>query len=268
MSRKYCLLLLVILLLSSCSSVAGGENSATQEARSATVVARATEMGKVAMSTEQARKEQTKATAESLVDQLTSRQDWPLQIFDPFDDNVNDWLVGESSDELAEISWEIVDSAYHWQAQANEGFIWWSRPELDDLEDVYAAVDVNIPDGPDTAHIGLVFRHATNSRYYTFMIRPNVDYPDFSLDWHSEDGWASLIDWTASDAILPGESNHLGVFLVDDQMYLLINEQWVAVYPAENDLAGSVGIVIGLSEAGEQGQFIFDNFEVRIPNDR
>lgn len=260
MMRYFYFSILVALILVSCSTT--GENPATETARQVTVVARATTMARALRSTDVARITQATATAQAWQDELRSVARWPLLVQEAFDDNSLEWVIGEDTGEYADIVWQIKDGKYIWDATARQGFVWWNRPELDEAGDFYASVDARQISGVETGQMGLFFRQSVDSRYYTFTLRGDGM---FSLDWHDEDGWTSLMDWTQSEAVRMDQSNRLGVLARGNQLALLINDQLVAEYSTDYALAGSLGLLIGMDDEGDEGVFEFDNFEVRVP---
>lgn len=247
--------------LVSCSSKS--ESPATSEARLATVSARATYMAGVLRMTDDVRHTRLTATVQAWQDELVVLKHWPVLLYEAFDEDSGDWYLGEEKGgEYADILWEIVGGKYRWQAVAKQGFVWWNRPAMDDVSDFYVTVDARLASVSGTAQVGLIFRQATDDRYYAFSLREDSV---FSLDWHDEDGWTSLIEWTSSGAIKSGEINRLGVLARGDQLNLFVNDRWLAQYPAEYDSAGSIGLLIGMEDEGKMGVFEFDNFEVRVP---
>jgi hypothetical protein len=108
--------------------------------------------------------------------------------------------------------------------------------------------------------MGLLF-HIDEDQFYLFEV--SGEY--YSL-WRSvPDGWTDLIDWTTSDVIRPGDSNLLGVLMLEDHIHLFINDQLVAELTDTHYAAGVVGVAIGLEEAGDEGTFEFDNLLVTAP---
>jgi hypothetical protein len=188
--------------------------------------------------------------------------DWPVVFQDSFDTNSSGWPEFEEQDSLADITVEIIDGKYRWVTVANDGFVWWSYPDMDSFTNFYAEVDIHQTDGDPYGEMGIVF-HLDGDNFYLFEI--SNEY--FSL-WKSvPDGWEDLIDWTSSPMLLPNENNRLGVLFLDDQIYLFINDHMVAEYAEAEYKFGVVGLAIGMDEADDAGSFEFDNLAITAPVD-
>jgi hypothetical protein len=191
---------------------------------------------------------------------MYTASEWPLLFLDTFDDNTNQWIDGPIDDEYTEM--EItVDGVYRWEARAKQGFHWRVWPDSDFVTDFYLAVDAqNIGDNIN-AQYGLIFRENDDSYYYWEIIDTQY-YRFFSYN----NGWNELIPSTYSEAILPGELNHLVVVSENDQFEFWINDQFVGQASGSFPSNGQVGVAIGLSYDGENCTIIFDNFELRAPS--
>jgi hypothetical protein len=186
--------------------------------------------------------------------------DWPTVFEEAFVVNDEVWPEFEEEDDLAKLSVAFLNGVYRWEARANDGFIWWSYPDMESLTDFYAEVEVIQIDGDTYGEMGLLF-HIDEDQFYLFEV--SGEY--YSL-WRSvPDGWTELIDWTTSDVIRPGESNLLGVLMLEDQIHLFINDQLVAELTDTHYASGVVGLAIGLEEAGDEGTFEFDNLFITAP---
>lgn len=186
--------------------------------------------------------------------------DWATVLEEPFQENAIEWPEFEDEDELARLKVEVVGGKYRWDAVAKDGFIWWSYPDMEALTDFYAEVEAVQLEGDFYGEMGLVFRLDEN-RFYIFEV--SGEY--YSL-WRSiPDGWEELIAWTESDSIIPGEVNDIGVLVIGDQIWLLINNRLVAELRDDHYAAGVVGLAIGLDDAGDTGIFEFDNLRITAP---
>jgi len=186
---------------------------------------------------------------------------WPLLLLDTFDDNQNEWIDGEIDDEYANIL-VTIDGTYTWEVNAaKQGFTWRVWPTIDELSDFYLTVDVqNLSDNAD-AQYGLIFRNQEDDYYY-FEVRDGQYFRFFLYESYQ---WKELLPYTYSDAIRPGEINHLSVVSQDDRFTLWINDQFVGEATGSSPVQGQVGVIIGLAYEGEKAFIIFDNFEVRVP---
>jgi len=183
--------------------------------------------------------------------------EWPLLLFEPFDDNTNEWIDGEIDDEYASIQ-ITIDGDYMWEATAKQGFHWRVWPQSDFTTDFFLAADVqNIGENID-AQYGLIFRE-NDDAYFYWEIADTQYYRFFSY----QNEWIELIPSTYTDAIQPGVMNHLVVVSENDEFKFWINDQFVGQASGSFPSKGQVGVAIGLSYEDEESIIIFDNFELR-----
>lgn len=188
---------------------------------------------------------------------MITASEWPVLLFDTFEDNRNDWIDGEIDDQYASI-YVTINGTYQWEISAKQGFHWRVWPESDLVSDFYLAVDAqNIGDNID-AQYGLIFRE-NNDSYFYWEIRDTQSYRLFSY----QDDWIELIPSTFTEAIQPGAQNHLVVVSENDVFKLWINDQYVGQITGSVPAKGQAGVAVGLSNPGEESVIIFDNFELR-----
>ncbi len=185
---------------------------------------------------------------------------WQIMMLDTFDGNKNEWMEGDIDDQYTRMTLTL-DGKYIWNAVAKRDFIWRIWPESNALRNFYLAVDAQNATANDDAQYGLIFRNNDDS-YIFLEIR---DSGNFRILSHDDSGWDEMISSTQSDAIQPGEINHLEVISVDDTIFILINDKYVGSTIASSPTEGQVGLAIGLSNTGEKSTIIFDNFELRVP---
>jgi len=206
---------------------------------------------------------QATATAEASIDASPPEAArWPLLFLDTFGTAGNDWTLGDYSDELIEGNRRITGDKYHWQATASGGAVWWSMPDLDTLSNLYLTVEGQRISGDTDTQYGLILRRADRDNYYILRIRDDGDY-QFRVRHEGE--WDTLISWTASPLIQPGQMNRLTVVAEGPLFTFYINDQYVAEYTDSKVSEGKVALVIGFDDKGDTGVFEFDNFEVRTP---
>ena len=224
----------------------------------------ATRMAQQLQATNQVRFVHVTATAEAFQAVLEASRLWPVVFEDSFDEDRGDWPVGEEDGDLAAIDWRIGAGKYQWHANANSGFVWWALSEAEGVRSFYVAADVQQIAGPSDGEAGLVFRSDGETSYYNFGISNEGSY---SLYMHSQDGWEPLIEWASSRHLIPGGVNRLAVIAQDERLLLFINDHFLTEYVDERLVEGQAGLIIGLSYAGEEGHWEFDNFELRAPQD-
>ena len=189
--------------------------------------------------------------------------DWPIVLYDSFDDNRNGWLLAPYDSELVTHSREIKNGVYLWKAEAKAGFISNRRPEGVKVgSHFYQAVVAQLVRGPDRASYGIIFRRPNKNNYYIFRINDRQEYAfHVRIDGELE----AMLDWEYSSAIQPGEKNKIAVVAEGPQFTFLINDQLVAQAQDTRLEEGEAGVVIGLRNAGDTAEFWFDSFELRAP---
>jgi type II secretory pathway pseudopilin PulG len=195
--------------------------------------------------------------AEAREQTLAEASQWPIIVMDTFDDNQNGWIDGEIDDDYAAIQ-VTIDGDYKWDAYAKQGFAWRVWPEMDFTDDFYLAVDAQNAGDNVNAQYGLIFRNRDDAYFYWEII----DTQNFRFFAYDGD-WNELIGSTYTEAIRPGEMNHLVVISENDEYNFWINNQFVGQASGSFPANGQAGVAIGLSYEGEESIILFDNFELR-----
>ncbi len=252
----------LLLICSGCSDFSNGDLASTQTAQSDRSRQLATKAASAILPTLTARVLAVEATAEALELIRELAQNWTIILSDVFDNPDNAWPENERDDPLAKMKWSFTDGKYRWSAQAKEGFVWWATPEIDEVADFSASTTVTQLDGPADAEYGMIFRRTSDGEYYLFELSESSEYALF-LYW--QDDWWTLIEWTQTDAFLPGIENKIDIIALDNVFYLYVNDELVAQYQDQRLPAGQVGLLVGLSNSGDEGIWEFDNYTIRTP---
>jgi hypothetical protein len=210
--------------------------------------------------------ERPTATAEPVDAQETgptSPEEWPAVLSDSFDDNANDWLLGDVDDEYITGDVAIADGRLTLDVTAKRSVFWWLTPDVDDFSDVFVSVDAKKIRGAQSADLGLVFRQADDEHYYYFSIYPPTG--EYQLAMFIEGEWTTLIEWAESDLIDSGGPNRLAVLAQGPRITLFVNGEEVDGCEDSTVEEGEVGVGFSLYEEGETLKASFDNFEVRAP---
>jgi tRNA A-37 threonylcarbamoyl transferase component Bud32 len=253
------------------TTLAQAQATSTAEAAQVTATAQAqatakTQAGATAtarirpIATTQARA--TAATQTCAHDTNLAPSDWPVIFCDTFNTNANDWYTGEYTGDLITGEKSLTDGKYHWEATAIDGVIWWGIPDMDPADDLYLTVETRRVSGVEDGQYGVIFRRADNDNYGLFKIE-DTQYFKFSIRHAGE--WDTVVDWTKTTAIRPGETNRLTVLAEGDHYIFYINDQYVGEADEDRLSAGEAGVAIELLDADDAAVFEFDNFEVRTP---
>ena len=260
--RPTIFLLISVLLLG--ASACGGSQPEPAEATAQAnrAITLATAVANNLKATQEIESVQAEATIQAMESLLTQAEAWPVAIQEQFDTNELNWPTGDGDDPLATIHWEIVDGQYRWQAVANEPFVWWTIPDMDPYSNFYLGVEIQQLSGPPDGEAGLVFR-LSEGDYYLFEINGSRQY---AIYLHNQDGWEAILDWIDSDAIPENEPSRLSVIADREFLLLFINDHYLTTLFDTRLSSGKAGVLAGLSNIGDQGDWAFDNFVLRTQN--
>jgi len=210
---------------------------------------------------------QAEATASALAAclhrSLLAPSDWEVIVCDPFDDDDNDWSLGEYEGERVVGYRQLVDGKLLWDAEALSSVIWWTIPDLVETDDFYLTTEARRVTGAENAQLGVIFRRADADHYGLFKIQDSSQHFKFSTRHEGE--WHTVMDWAKTSAIRPGEWNRLTVLGEGERFTFYINDQYVGEVDESRLSEGSVGISVELLEEGDTVILEFDNFELRAP---
>jgi serine/threonine protein kinase len=186
---------------------------------------------------------------------------WPIILCDTFDTNVNDWLTGDySSERVTGGNRDVTNGKYRWEANSSQGVVWRAIPDIASVSDFYLTMEARRVSGSERGRYGLVFRYADRDYYWVKI----GDDQNFRLDLRYEDEWTTLIGWTETSAIRPGQVNRLTVIAEGTHFTFYVNDQYVGEADDSRLSIGRVGVAVEIY-AGDAAVFEFDNFEVRAP---
>jgi hypothetical protein len=257
-SAYFPFILLVAYLLAACQNTT--VSPATATARAQRAIAQATDIALQLRETTLLDEKQATATAQDRLERLARFSTWPVVLSDTFDDNANEWIVGEQTGEFADASFIIANGVYHWAAKALQGFVWWNHPTIPRVTDFHLAVDSRQINGPASSYVGLVLRLDESGNYYLFSLNNTGEY---SFDEYYNAQWLSLIRWTTSPAIRVDGTNHVEVVAEAARFSFFVNGEWVEDYEDPAIPSGYSGLLVGMDEVGESAAWEFDNFELR-----
>lgn len=216
-----------------------------------------------ATAAEQARIE---ATAQAYQTILETGRNWPVILTDAFDSVIYSWPIDTSEDDLAIITRSIDSGTYNWTMDAKQDVVAWVYyPDAGNVSDFYLAADMVIVQAPADAEVGFVLRFSetsSNSYFYTFRISNSGEY---SFDIYQAGDWSDLIPSTPSPAIQVGASNRVEVVAEGSHFIFFINGNFLAEFFDDSLSVGKVALAVSLFNAGDFGQWVFDNAILRAP---
>jgi hypothetical protein len=188
--------------------------------------------------------------------------DWDVVVCDSFGTNARDWPEGDYAGDLITGDKFITSGRYRWEGNAIDSVIWWSVPDMDSVSDFYLTAKARRVSGVEDGQYGLIFRRSDKQNYGLFKIEDS-QYFKFAIRHEGE--WDTVIDWTESLAIRPGETNRLTVVAVGSHFTFYINDQYVGEVDEDRLSEGEAGLAIELLDSDDAAVFEFDDFEVRAP---
>jgi hypothetical protein len=261
------LLLVVVLAMAALACQLGGLGLSgaareTEVAWEATKEVMATRAGATARVVTTVVALQGTATALAWEGFIAEKQAWPLVLLDTFEDNENDWPVGNESGDYVDISWNIEEGKYRWTALTKDDYIYWTRPLVPLVSDFWLTVETRQLTGPADASIGVIFRMQDTQNYYALLI-DNGRLLAVLLS--TSEGWTRVIDWTEIPSILPFEVNRISLAAEGPRFTIFINGVLAAQAFDETLEIGRAGVTTSMYNVGDEGSFEFDNFELRAP---
>jgi CHAT domain-containing protein/Tfp pilus assembly protein PilF len=194
---------------------------------------------------------------------IESADQWPLLLYESFDDNRNDWPVGDFDDRYATGSWEIAEGEYRWDVTARRDVAKRVTPNVGAVSDFFLTVEARRNWGPENASYDVIFQDENGEDLYAFGIS---DIGVFSFFLLYKNQWQPLIDWTSTDAIRPGATNQITIIALGSHFTLMINGELVGEVEDDHLERGHVGLAIELYDQSDHAGFTFDNFELRAPS--
>jgi len=236
--------------------------------------AAATDEAATAAAVEQTRLAETAIAEETRVAQLSADATatavaqqpwlaWPVIYSEDFVGDKGYWDTSKYTDDYATVDQQITDGVYRWKLTAIQGVNQKSFVSIEPENDLYISVDAHRVSGPTGSGYGLVFRWDSAAvAFYSFAI---TDLGSYSFQVFQNREWATLIDWTESDAIRPGEWNRITVVVEGAHFAFFINDEPVGEYDDSRIQRGGFGLGMDLFNAGDRATLEFDNFVVRSP---
>ena len=206
---------------------------------------------------------ETTATAQAVQAIVANANDtWPIMLSDPFDNNDNIWNTGLDKSDLVDVRREINNGKYTWDVISKKNVITWASANTTNVTDFILSVDAQRTQGTSSSSdYGLIFRYLSRNYFYYFSVRSDR----FQLSLNYRGDWINIIDWRRSDAIHPGEVNHLTIVADGTHFTLLINGRLVAQAIDDHIKQGTTGVAISINRGNLEEKFEFDNFELRTP---
>jgi hypothetical protein len=180
-----------------------------------------------------------------------------------FDDNRNDWELGEYSEEYM-YSYSSIENGkmiYETEAlQEDGGFIYdtyYNHP----MTNFEASIDTQLITGQEDTSYGLIFNRIDNQNFYFFII--NTQYQQFKLKKYVQDEGEDLVEWSDSSAIKTFGVNNVRVKKVGAQITMYINNQQVATATDSSfSDPGDVGFLVVHYNQGDTATVEFDNLRI------
>jgi hypothetical protein len=154
---------------------------------------------------------------------------------DYFDDNSNNWYVGDSADDRC----EIKDGVY--RLTGKTGGIWVSYGlEINRNADYSLEAKVRGDSTTDSNYTGLIWDMKDEKNYYQFVVSTRGK---FAVQRSVDKKFANIVEWTASPAIVTGGYNILKVRRMGSYLVFSINGTEVKTLAHEGFLGDYIGLV-------------------------
>ena len=184
------------------------------------------------------------------------------EFIDPFDTNVNEWMLGPHDNEYWIGKTIIKAGVYLWDiTEVKQGFVQWANYSEDQMfEDFDMFVDSKILESKSNQVCsGLIFRRSSKGwdhGGYAFNV---CNSAFFTVAYHGEEGWQQISDWQYSPAIQAAEWNRLEVNARGDQFTFIINNIIVFEMTDDRQKEGEIALFVELHDENP-AKVLFDNF--------
>jgi len=190
---------------------------------------------------------------------LAAARAWRVIAQEDFTANHYIWSPGTFNGERADIIRSLLRDQYVWSVTAKQGFVAWDWPVVDKPRDFSLEVNAGTYHCSGPCSYGLQFRRHNDNNYYIFRVRGD----QFLVELLEEGTWKTLVPLTSSPHIRPESANRLTVVAEGSRMSFFVNDSLLTQITDSTLSSGGVALVVGLSSAGEKGDFWFDNFVLR-----
>ena len=197
--------------------------------------------------------------------QVSGAADWSTLVFDSFNANDHNWLVGSRPSEyFTKLNQTIADGRYRWEAQVNRPSSMTTAWLMGySLSRYHLIVNGKHIHGSRAGSAwGMVFHIQDSQNYYWFRIS---DTQSFAISLIRDGQWLNLVDWTRSEALKPRGVNQLEIIASDMAFTFLLNRQVVSEIENDHFRKGLVGLAIEGYGAGEETTVDFLDFILRAP---
>jgi len=198
---------------------------------------------------------------------LAQAKSWRLIVLDPFDRNDLGWFENTSNTDFLEAGHTIESGQYIWRIKGlkTNALRWGNPSKLDPVQDFYASVSVLQLNDLKDLRAGLIFRYQGNRLFYDFLI-----YMDghFTVRYYDDNDattqTTAVLANMPSSLLNPAFANKLTVIGIGNDYWFYINDRFVHHINDTHLSGGTIGLIAGVKEAGEEGQVAFDDFELRL----
>lgn len=181
-----------------------------------------------------------------------------------FDDNRNEWELGDYSGQYINSNEEIRDGKLYYYGKAiiaDGGFTYdslYQQPYMN----FEASIEAKQISGIAEADYGLIFRK-NNDYLYLFLI--NEAYGEYMLSVYNDDLFTDVMaDWVSTSLISATSANELKVVAIENEIKLYINDVLVeTIYDDTLMEAGDIGVVVNLYDIDHEALVEFDNLKIQ-----
>ena len=181
------------------------------------------------------------------------------------------WKMGHTDNDMLTLDENITNGKYHWDAQAKDGVIFYSTPDLYLYipSDYYQiSVDAQLINGAPDAAYGVIFDYTDDDNYWEWIVN---EYGSSFLNELKAGSWTV----TSNQFTVPikkGAVNNLTMKISNNLLYFFVNGALVGSYKDPSPDATSFmistrfGLCAELNNAGDKSAIEFDDFVVSHPD--
>ncbi|NLF00585.1 MAG: hypothetical protein GX601_06360, partial [Anaerolineales bacterium] len=185
---------------------------------------------------------------------------------DDFD--TDGWSAEVDDDDYAVVTKSVEGGVYRWEVEAKQGVVASEIREVLQTAETdgypnrfaYSARTRQVSGPADAAH-GLLFRARDYDNFYYFRVTNEGEAGLYAL---VENEWNELVTPVYTEAYKPGEVNELRVVTEAGRFSFWINGVYLFQANDSRFPLGSIGMAVELVEAGQVGEFEFDDVRIAV----
>jgi hypothetical protein len=189
---------------------------------------------------------------------------WDLNLVDNFETNTYSWPLssGNPASTCGSSNLTMQDNSLILKINSAADCDWWYWPNIPAVTDFDLSVDMR-RSGATGNTVGLIFRYVDSAKSSSYSILIDDAYQLYYVALDDQGNSTALVNWQYDSNIIAGGNNRIGISARGSQFTIFINGVKVNTIDDNTLAAGTIGIIAGVYNAGDQDTIIYKNFELQ-----